>query len=190
MKKTVIDYTLKIRLPITIFTIVAAFAITYYISRPERDGVGYAPEQPINFSHKLHAGNMKIDCQYCHVGADKGRHATIPAANICMNCHAIARRNKPEIIKLVKYFEDNKPIEWKRIHKLGKFTYFNHSVHVNKSIDCKNCHGDVARMDVLTQVQPFTMGDCLSCHRNAHTRLPELGDKIKNGPENCYACHR
>lgn len=190
MKKTVIDYTLKVRLPITIFIIISAFAVTYYVSRPERDGVGYSPEQPINFSHKLHAGTMKIDCQYCHTGVEKGRHALVPAANICMNCHSVARKNKPEIIKLTKYFDEGKPIEWKRIHRLGKFAYFNHSVHVNKGMDCKHCHGDIARMDVVKQVQGFTMGDCLSCHRDPLKRMPELAGKIIKGPENCAACHR
>ena len=77
MKKSLLDYTLKIRLPLMLFVIAASFVITFYVSRAERDGVGYAPEQPIKFSHKLHAGQMAIDCQYCHVGVEKGRHAML-----------------------------------------------------------------------------------------------------------------
>lgn len=190
MKKSAIDYLLKIRLPVTIFVIVVSFILTYYISRPERDSIGYSPAQPIKFSHKLHAGNMKIDCQYCHTAVDKSRHATIPAVSICMNCHSLARKNKPEIIKLTQYYEQNKPVLWKRVHKLGDFAYFNHSVHVNKGINCIHCHGDVQRMDVIGQMKSFTMGSCLDCHRNARSKLPELAGTIKNGPENCYACHR
>ena len=189
MKKTVLDYVLKIRLPLTLFVIAVSFVLTYYISRPERDGIGYAPEQPIKFSHKLHAGTMSIDCQYCHIGVEKGRHAIIPSVNICMNCHTVARKDKPEIIKLTQYYEEGKPIPWKRIHKIPDYAYFNHSVHVNKGIQCESCHGNIKEMDVVEQVRQFTMAACLDCHRNAQANLPYL-KHVKNGPENCWTCHR
>ena len=189
MKKTVLDYALKIRLPLTLFVIAISFVLTYYISRPERDGVGYAPVQPINFSHKLHAGTMSIDCQYCHIGVEKGRHAIIPSVNICMNCHTVARKDKPEIIKLTQYYNEDKPIPWKRIHEVPDYVYFNHSVHVNKGIQCESCHGDVKEMNVVRQVRQFTMAACLDCHRNAKKELPYLKN-IQNGPENCWTCHR
>jgi hypothetical protein len=133
---------------------------------------------------------MKIDCQYCHSAVDKSRFATIPSTAVCMNCHSVARKNKPEILKLAKYYAEKKPIEWKRIHKLADFAYFNHSVHVNKGINCTKCHGDIDKMDVVGQMKSFTMGACLDCHRNAHLKLPEIAGQIKNGPENCAACHR
>jgi hypothetical protein len=189
MKKSLLDYTLKIRLPITIFVVLVSFILTYYISKPERDGVGFAPDQPIAFSHKLHAGSMAIDCQYCHIGADKSRHALVPSASTCMNCHRVARKSRPEIIKLTKYYEQGKIIPWKRIHKLPEFSYFNHSVHVNKGIQCQSCHGDVQNMDKIEQVKSFTMSNCLDCHRNARKYLPQL-KTINNGPDNCWACHR
>lgn len=189
MKKTVLDHVLKIRLPLTLFVIAATYVLTYYISRPERDGIGYAPEQPIKFSHKLHAGTMAIDCQYCHVGVTKNRFATIPSANICMNCHSVARKDKPEIIRLTQYYEEGKPIPWKRIHKVPDYAYFNHSVHVNKGIDCASCHGDVKQMEVVNQVRQFTMKACLDCHREPHENLPYL-KQVNIGPENCSACHR
>ena len=189
MKKSVLDYILRIRLPITIFVIITSFAITYYASKAERDSVGYTPVQPIAFSHKLHAGDMKIDCQYCHVSVEKGRHATIPAAETCMNCHRIARKDRPEIIKLTKYYEEGVAIPWKRIHRVPEFAYFDHSVHVNRGIDCVNCYGDVKQMETVGQMNSFTMSACLDCHRNAHEKLPGLKN-IKNGPENCWACHR
>lgn len=190
MRKSQLDYNLKVRLPVTVFVVLVSYIITFFVSRPERDGVGYSPDQPIAFSHKLHAGNMQIDCKYCHIGVDKGRFATIPSTDICMNCHTIARKDKPEIIKLAQFFADERPIRWKRVHRLGDFAYFNHSVHVNKGIDCKYCHGDVARMEKIQQVQRFTMGACLDCHRNAHQKMPELQNKINRGPEFCGACHR
>lgn len=189
MKKTVLDYTLKIRLPLTLFVILCSVMITYFISKPERDGVGYGPEQPIKYSHRLHAGTLGIDCKYCHVGADKSRHAVVPAANICMNCHQVARKDSPEIKKLAFYYNNNRPIPWKRIHKLPEFVYFNHSVHVNKNIDCARCHGNVANMEVVSQVKTFSMSACLDCHRHPDRMLAEVKN-IAKGPDNCFACHR
>ena len=189
MKKSALDYTLKVRIPLAVFTILAAFAATYFISRMERDGVGYQPEQPIHYSHKLHAGEMEIDCQYCHTGVTKGRHALVPSANICMNCHTVARKDKPEIIKLTDYYEKGIPIPWKRVHKVPAYAYFNHSVHVNNGIQCETCHGEIREMEVVQQVRSFTMGQCLDCHRNPEQNLPYL-EKVKKGPENCWACHR
>jgi hypothetical protein len=189
MKKSFLDYVLKIRLPIILFTALSSFALTYYVSRPERDGVGYEPEQPINFSHKLHAGTMGIDCQYCHTGVTKSRHAMVPPVATCMNCHSVARKNKPEIIKLTQYYNEGKALPWRRIHRVPDFAYFNHSVHVNKGIDCKYCHGNVQEMDVIRQTNSFTMANCLDCHRNAPTKLASVPN-IKRGPDNCFTCHR
>jgi len=169
---------------------VLAFAATFYISKSERDSIGYTPEQPIKFSHKLHAGEMRIDCKYCHYGATKSRHALVPDVATCMNCHSIARIDKSEIIKLTKYYKNSQPLLWKRVHRLPDFVYFNHSSHVNKGIDCIRCHGDVAGMEAVGQVNLFTMGACLNCHRNAIRMLPKLATTIKNGPEHCSACHR
>ncbi len=192
MKKTVLDHALKVRLPITIVVVLISFALTFYLSRAERDGVGYSPEQPINYSHKLHAGTMKIDCKYCHNAVDKSRHAMVPSASTCMNCHQIARKDKPEIIKLKAYYDSGKPIPWKRIHKVPEYAYFNHSAHVNKNIDCISCHGDIAKMEVVEQVHAFTMGKCIECHRNPADKMPYIKDaaSIQKGPENCGACHR
>lgn len=190
MKKSLLDYILRNRLPLSVFVIISSFTLTYFISRPERDGVGYTPVQPINFSHKLHAGDMKIDCKYCHTNVDKSRYAGIPAVATCMNCHTIARKDRPEIIKLTGYYRDGVPLPWKRIHKVPDYAYFNHSVHVNKGIDCSACHGEVAQMEKVGQMNSFTMGSCLNCHRNAHDKFPELKNQIKKGPEYCSACHR
>ncbi|MDD8016854.1 MAG: cytochrome c3 family protein [Bacteroidota bacterium] len=189
MNKSFLDYFLKIRLPIIIFVALSSLVLTYYVSRAERDGVGYAPEQPIPFSHALHAGTMGIDCQYCHTGASKSRHAMVPQVNTCMNCHTIARKSMPNIIRLTQYFNENKALPWKRIHKVPDYAYFNHSVHVNKGIACQSCHGNVQEMDVVKQTNSFTMANCLNCHRNAPTLLADVPG-IKKGPENCFACHR
>ncbi|MCX6137444.1 MAG: cytochrome c3 family protein [Ignavibacteriales bacterium] len=189
MKKSLLDYTLKIRLPIFLFVAVLSFILTYFFSRAERDGVGYAPQQPIAFSHKLHAGTMGIDCKYCHTGVTVSRHATIPAVSVCMNCHSVVRKAKPEIIKLTKAFESGVALPWKRVHKVPEYVYFNHSVHVNKGVPCAQCHGKVEAMDVVSQVSELTMASCINCHRNAPQVLAGIPG-IKNGPDNCAACHR
>jgi Cytochrome c7 and related cytochrome c/Class III cytochrome C family len=189
MTNSRLDYILRIRLPITIFVIIAAFTITFYAGKAERDMVGYSPVQPIPFSHKLHAGEMKIDCQYCHTGVEKSRVAMVPPLSTCMNCHKLARKDKPDIIKLTKYYNANIAFPWERVHRVPDFVYFNHSVHVNKGILCVNCHGDVRQMTRIKEVQSFTMASCLNCHRNVHKLIPDLKN-ISNGPQYCYTCHR
>jgi hypothetical protein len=189
MKKSLLDYTLKVRLPVVLFVALTSFIATYYLSRAEREGVGYAPEQPIAFSHRLHAGTMRIDCKYCHSAVTVSPQAGIPAVSVCMNCHAVARKNRPEIIKLTKYYEEGIALPWKRVHRVPDYAYFNHSAHVNRNIDCVHCHGKVETMDVVQQVSQFTMAACLDCHRNAPTRLAGIPN-IKRGPENCGSCHR
>ncbi|MGH2575498.1 MAG: cytochrome c3 family protein [Ignavibacteria bacterium] len=189
MRKFLLDYNLKVSLPIILFVAAATFAITYYASYAERNSIGYQPEQPIKYSHRLHAGEMKIDCQYCHVGVEKSRVASVPSADICMNCHVIAKKDSPEIQKLTKYYEEGKPIPWKRIHRVPDFAYFNHSVHVNRGIVCQSCHGEIQEMEVVAQVKNLNMGACLDCHRNAHDKLPYL-KTVNIGPDNCGTCHR
>jgi hypothetical protein len=189
MKKSLLDYVLRVRLPITIFVVLLSFTVTYFASRAERDGIGYTPEQPIAFSHKLHAGDMKIDCQYCHTGVEKGRHALVPAVETCMNCHKIARKDRPAIQQLTSYYENGKALPWKRIHKVPDFAYFNHSVHVNKEIDCTYCHGNIAQMETVGQMNSFTMASCLDCHRKAQETFANI-EGINKGPDNCFACHR
>ncbi|MCC5943457.1 MAG: c-type cytochrome [Bernardetiaceae bacterium] len=127
---------------------------------------GYAPEQPIKFSHKLHAGFYEIDCEYCHTGASRGKSAVIPSANICMNCHGEIRQGSPEIQKIYQAIENDTPIQWVRIHNLTDLSYFNHSQHVNVAgLECQTCHGEVQEMEVVQQVSLLTMGWCINCHR-------------------------
>jgi mono/diheme cytochrome c family protein len=131
---------------------------------------GYAPTQPIAFSHKIHAGQYEIDCKYCHTGVMKGKSATIPSVNVCWNCHNQIREGTNtgtgEIAKIVKAVETNTPIEWVRIHNLPDLAYFNHAQHVNVGgQECQTCHGPVETMDVVKQHSLLTMGWCIDCHR-------------------------
>lgn len=127
---------------------------------------GYAPTQPIPFSHKLHAGEYQIDCKYCHTGVEKGKAANIPSANICMNCHNAIKTTSPIIQKIYEYIEKDEPIQWVRVHNLPDLAYFNHQQHVKVAgIDCENCHGNIKEMEVVQQVSLLTMGWCIDCHR-------------------------
>ncbi|MEZ0483050.1 c-type cytochrome [Fibrella aquatica] len=135
---------------------------------------GYAPKQPIAYSHKLHAGQYKIDCNYCHTGVNKGKSAHIPSANICMNCHGVIKKESPEIQKIYAAIEQNKPIEWIRVHNLPDLAYFNHSQHVNVgNVECQTCHGEIQKMEVVEQRSSLTMGWCIDCHRKTEVNTKD-----------------
>ena len=128
----------------------------------------YHPTQPIAFSHKIHAGQYEIDCNYCHTGVNISKSANIPAVNICMNCHGVINTDKPEIQKILTAYEENRPIEWVRVHNLPDLAYFNHSQHVAVGgIECNTCHGPIEEMDVVYQYSELTMGWCINCHRES-----------------------
>ena len=142
---------------------------------------GYAPTQPIPFSHKLHAGDMDINCAYCHTGVYKGKQAGIPSASICMNCHNAIKQGSPEIQKIYTAIETNTPIEWVRVHNLPDLAYFNHSQHTNVAgLDCENCHGEIPTMEVVEQRHSLTMGWCIDCHRktDVNAKGNEYYDKL------------
>lgn len=167
--------------------IVAALGFKAVINMLFSVGVqkGYAPKQPIAFSHKVHAGEYEIDCKYCHTGVTKGKNATIPSVNICMNCHNQIKSGtltgEAEIGKIVRAYNENNPIEWVRIHNLPDLAYFNHSQHVVVGeIECETCHGPVQEMDVVRQHSLLTMGWCIDCHRttDVNTRGNAYYDKL------------
>src|SRR5215467_15211113 len=132
----------------------------------------YAPQQPIAFPHKVHAGDNKIPCLYCHYAARTSRHAGIPPASICMNCHSMLEKQTVELEKLQEAVSERRPIRWVKVHNLPDYVYFNHSQHVLSGVFCQRCHGQVERMDRVEQASSLTMGWCLDCHR-AHANIPE-----------------
>jgi len=147
---------------------------------------GYAPTQPINFSHKIHAGIQGIDCQYCHDGARRSKHATIPGVNTCMNCHKAVQGEtetaQKEIGKIYTaagydvatqtYSKEPQGVEWVRIHNLPDHVYFNHAQHVVAGgVECQTCHGEVEKMSVLEQASPLSMGWCVNCHRQTEVNF-------------------
>ncbi len=135
---------------------------------------GYAPDQPIAFSHKLHAGQYQIDCNYCHTTVTKSKNASVPSANICMNCHGVIKNTSPEIKKIYAAIENDRPIEWIRVHNLPDLAYFNHSQHVNVGgVACQSCHGEIQNMEIVQQVAPLTMGWCIDCHRKTEVNAKD-----------------
>lgn len=172
---------------------------------------GYAPKQPIAFSHKIHAGQYEIECNYCHTGVMNSKNANIPSPNICMNCHNQIKQGtltgEGEIAKIVRAYETNTPIEWVRVHNLPDLAYFNHAQHVNVGgVECQTCHGPIETMDVVRQHSLLTMGWCIDCHRKTdlnirgneyydnlvelHGKASKEAMKVKdNGGLECAKCH-
>ncbi len=183
------DHHVKVRLPIILGVALVSAFVTGLVTAPSRRFQGYSPEQPLPFSHLVHAGTMRIDCRYCHAGVETSRHAGVPATSVCMNCHSVARVDRPAIKQLRAEYEAGRSVVWRRIHRLPDFVYFSHNMHILAGIDCRECHGEVREMDVMAQAKPLSMGSCLGCHRNAHARVPGSPANLK-GPENCSTCHR
>ncbi len=161
------------------FIWVMAFLVTAIVMKGLLDNLytigvqqDYQPTQPIAFSHKLHAGDYKIECQYCHTGVAVAKNANIPSANICMNCHSgiikITGATEPseEIQKIYDAIEKDEPIKWVRVHNLPDLAYFNHAQHYKVGgVECETCHGPVEEMEVMRQYANLTMGWCIDCHR-------------------------
>lgn len=180
---------------------------------------GYQPVQPIKFPHDLHAGVMKIQCQYCHSGAYKSKNASIPSLNFCMNCHKTVKTESPEVQKIYaalgydpktqKYDSTkSRPIQWVRVHNLPDLVYFNHSQHVKVAgIKCQTCHGPVETMKELYQYSPLTMKWCIQCHKRTevnykgnpyYEKLQQVHDLLAKGEKvteaqmggiECGKCH-
>lgn len=138
----------------------------------------YAPEQPIAFSHKLHAGELKLACTHCHLYAEKGPQATAPPLQVCMTCHKTVATDKPGIQKLTHYWNEKKPLAWIKVHHLPWHVRFVHSAHLRRGFRCQTCHGEVETMMRVRQVSDFSMGWCVTCHRQ------------NQGPTDCWVCHK
>ena len=189
----------------SVFLILAAGYFMYgYLMQVGVDE-GYAPVQPIHFSHKIHAGDNQVDCNYCHSSARRSKTSGIPSLNVCMNCHKNIAEVAPEtateeyskdfydaeIAKLYDaagwdvneqaYSGEEKPVKWVRIHNLPDFAYFNHSQHVTVAgVACQECHGPVEEFEIMKQHAPLTMGWCINCHRDTNVKMEgnEYYDKI------------
>lgn len=196
---------------VAILALLAPAGIWYYFS-PEFTDVGYRPRQPIPFSHQLHVGELRLDCRYCHATVEVSAVATVPPTQVCMNCHELVARDSDKLRALRRSIRSGEPIRWIRVHKVPDYAYFDHGVHVRAGIGCASCHGNVAEMEEIQQVEPLSMGWCLDCHRHPDPHLRPL-EEVTNlawkpsadqaafarwvreerqivAPTDCTACHR
>jgi hypothetical protein len=141
---------------------------------------GTSPRQPIEFSHKIHAGDFEIPCQYCHLQARRSMSAGVPSVNKCVNCHQSIATEKPQIRKVMHYWRNREPIPWVKVHDLPDFVYFPHKRHVAAQIECQVCHGPVETMERVSRVAPVQMGECLACHKQ---------HQVEHGLD-CWTCHK
>ncbi len=198
---------------IVVISAVGIVGLFWYYGSPKYIDVGYRPLQPVDYSHKIHAGELGMDCRYCHVAVEKSSVASVPPTQVCMNCHTMVAAESEKLKLVRESWASGQPIEWVRIHKLPQYVYFNHSAHINAGVGCESCHGNIASMDVVHQEKPLNMEWCLDCHRNPGPNLrprdeitmmnwkpahnqQEFAKKIItekhiNAPvESCTGCHR
>ncbi|MDH5543328.1 MAG: cytochrome c family protein [Nitrospinota bacterium] len=156
---------------------VLTYKVTYFYQGPIMGLSTYTPKQPIPFSHKQHAGDLKINCQYCHTYARRSEMAGVPSISTCNNCHANLAVESDAITFLKKNIEAKTPIEWERVFKLPDHVFFNHKRHIKKEFECQKCHGPIETMEVVGKVNEFKMGFCLDCHQQ------------EQAPTDCWTCH-
>jgi menaquinone reductase, multiheme cytochrome c subunit len=188
--------------------------LVWYGASPKTTDVGYEPKQPVPYSHALHAGQLGLDCRYCHNTVEQAAHAAIPATQTCMNCHEMVHTKSDKLAPVRASWETNEPVEWVKVHDLPDYVYFNHSAHVTRGVGCVSCHGRVDQMEEVHQVEPLSMSWCLQCHRNPEKNLrppeevtnmtwapPDGQDPIEYGKmlreknhlnpsTDCSTCHR
>jgi hypothetical protein len=188
--------------------------LIWYGASPKTTDVGFEPKQPVPYSHALHAGELGIDCRYCHNTVEHAAMAAIPPTETCMNCHARVRTKSTKLEPIRTSFQTGSAVEWKKVHDLPDYVYFNHSAHVTRGVGCVTCHGRIDQMQEVYQFAPLSMGWCLDCHRAPYKNLRppeevtnmawtqpngedpvEYGKKLaeKNNlhpPTDCSTCHR
>lgn len=179
-------WTNKLRVLVLVAALLAPLYLTLlvaYGASTQTTDVGYAPVQPVPFSHLLHAGELGIDCRYCHTTVETAAHAAVPPTLTCINCHAqqhgvLQESAKLALLREAFYGSEQRPaglpIPWVRVHDLPDYAYFDHSAHVTRGVGCVECHGRVDRMEVVYQAKPLSMSWCLDCHRNPGPRLRDL----------------
>jgi hypothetical protein len=161
--------------------VIAIIFLLWYYGSPKYTDVGYKPAQPVPYSHKLHAGDLGMDCRYCHTNVEISPVANVPPTQTCMNCHQIILPNSENLAPVRQSWETGEPIEWVKVHLLPGYAYFSHSAHVTAGVGCESCHGNVSQMEVVEQVEPLSMAWCLDCHRNPEQHLRPLDEVTTMG---------
>jgi menaquinone reductase, multiheme cytochrome c subunit len=137
-----------------------------YGANPTTLNVGYAPVQPVPYSHALHVGKLGLDCRYCHTTVERAAMAALPPTGVCMNCHKAILPESTKLAEVQKSYVEGSPIPWIKVHDLADYVYFNHSAHVNVGVGCFECHGPIQQMETVRTVEPLNMAWCLKCHRD------------------------
>jgi hypothetical protein len=169
-----------------VVTVLAVAGIWYYWT-PKYTDVGYRPKQAVAYSHKLHAGDLGIDCRYCHFSIERSDKANVPPTSVCMNCHKLVKPESEKLALVRASWQTKTPLQWTRVHNLAGYVYFNHQAHLRAGVGCLSCHGNVAQMEEVTQSEPLSMGWCLDCHRNPGQNLrpvTEITNMKWTAPEN------
>ncbi len=148
----------------------------WYFFSPWYTDVGYRPVQPVPYSHRLHAGELGLDCRYCHASVEVSPVANVPPTQTCMNCHRLVKRDSDKLAPIRDSAASGQPMHWIRVHKLPDYVYFAHNVHVAAGVGCATCHGRIDEMEAVTQAMPLSMGWCLDCHRNPAPRLRPVSE--------------
>lgn len=170
---TLVKISLLVAASIPVMAIYGGMTIT---RSPSNTNVGVPLNQPIPFSHLHHANELGIDCRYCHTGVEDSPFAGVPPTETCMTCHSQIWTNSPLLEPLRQGYASGTPIEWQRVNKLPEFVYFNHSIHIDRGINCNTCHGAVQSMPITAKGEPFQMVWCLQCHRNPEKYLQAVPD--------------
>ncbi len=151
--------------------LVYAVVLITGVFSPENSAIGYAPVQPVPYSHAVHAGDLGIDCRYCHTSVETSAKANIPPTATCMNCHKYIKTESEQLAVVFESAKSGSAIPWVRVHDLPDFVYFNHAGHIQSGVGCVSCHGRIDRMEVVEQTEALTMGWCLECHRSPDENL-------------------
>ncbi len=155
----------------------AAVAGVWYYFTPKYTRVGYQPIQPVAYYHSVHAGQLGMDCRYCHSAVEESWYANVPSAATCMNCHSQVLKDSPKLELVRRSAATGEPIAWVQVHKVPDYVRFNHAVHVRRGIGCVECHGPIDQMDEVYHAKPLSMSFCLECHRDPASRIRPL-DKV------------
>ena len=189
---------------------VYALALLYFGGSPETTDVGYSPKQPVPFSHEVHAGQMGLDCRYCHWTVESAAFAAVPSSGSCMNCHESIGPDIKDLEPLRQSVATGDPIRWVRVHDLPDYVYFDHGAHVRRGVGCVSCHGRIDKMEQVYQAKTLSMAWCLECHRDPAPHLrpaesitdmdwkegsPDLGQTLMadsgiQPSTDCSTCHR
>ena len=186
------------------------FVLFWVYFTPANLQVGYTPKQPVDYSHRLHAGELGLDCRYCHAQIERSHEAMVPPTQTCMGCHVLVRTESEKLAVVRDSWETGESIGWVRVNQVPDHVFFDHSIHLAGGVGCVSCHGRIDQMEVVGIVEPLAMQWCLDCHRNPESKIRPKGEVTNmaweadeawlaqraevaaelNPPMQCSGCHR